>query len=126
MPMTSRFTLFLPGVLLCMGLVMVACAAEADPEAAAIQAPERVVAQEAAPTATGEQSSAAGERPPIINDLTPTASPELPSPTPLAAALPDLGPAPDFTNEVWLNSDGPLTLESLKGEVVLVEFWTFG
>jgi len=43
-----------------------------------------------------------------------------------AASLPDLGPAPDFTNELWLNSDRPLNLASLQGKVVLVEFWTFG
>ncbi len=43
-----------------------------------------------------------------------------------AAVLPDLGPAPDITNEVWLNSDQPLNLEALHGKVVLVEFWTFG
>jgi hypothetical protein len=43
-----------------------------------------------------------------------------------AASLPDLGPAPDFTNEIWLNSDRPLNLASLQGKVVLVEFWTFG
>ena len=40
--------------------------------------------------------------------------------------LPDLGPAPDITNQVWLNSDKPLTLADLQGKVVLVEFWTFG
>ena len=27
---------------------------------------------------------------------------------------------------VWLNSDHPLTLEALQGQVVLVEMWTFG
>ena len=34
-------------------------------------------------------------------------------------------PAPDFDNEVWLNSS-KLSLAALKGKVVLVEFWTFG
>ena len=33
--------------------------------------------------------------------------------------------APDFSKGVWLNS-GPLTLEGLRGRVVLVEFWTYG
>ena len=35
--------------------------------------------------------------------------------------------APEFTHaspDEWLNSD-PLTLEDLKGKVVLVDFWTF-
>lgn len=36
-------------------------------------------------------------------------------------------PAPEFTQtapQAWLNSK-PLTLEGLRGQVVLVEFWTF-
>src|SRR6266536_2007833 len=33
--------------------------------------------------------------------------------------------APWFAAGNWINS-GPLTLEKLRGRVVLVEFWTFG
>ena len=33
--------------------------------------------------------------------------------------------APEFAPGDWINSE-PLTLESLRGRVVLVEFWTFG
>jgi hypothetical protein len=40
--------------------------------------------------------------------------------------LPDLGEAPDITNQVWLNTDQPLPLEAVRGKVTLVEFWTFG
>ncbi len=37
----------------------------------------------------------------------------------------DQGKAPEFTGiEHWLNSD-PLTMESLRGKVVLVDFWTY-
>ena len=43
-----------------------------------------------------------------------------------ASALPVIGPAPAWENEVWINSDGPLPLEALRGKVVLLEFWTFG
>ena len=62
----------------------------------------------------------------------PAAVSAAPAVTPAAAAraapdLPDLGPAPDFHNDVWLNTDGQtLRLADLRGKVVLVEFWTFG
>jgi cytochrome c biogenesis protein CcdA/thiol-disulfide isomerase/thioredoxin len=36
------------------------------------------------------------------------------------------GNAPEFTGiNKWLNTDKPLTLASLKGKVVLVDFWTY-
>jgi len=55
---------------------------------------------------------------------------DLPAPIggslPASVALEDLGPAPELTGiDAWINSD-PLTLASLRGKVVLVEFWTFG
>jgi cytochrome c biogenesis protein CcdA/thiol-disulfide isomerase/thioredoxin len=43
-------------------------------------------------------------------------------------ALPDLGKAPNFTDtEQWFNTPGdkPLSIESLHGHVVLVDFWTY-
>ena len=43
-------------------------------------------------------------------------------------ALPRLGAAPDFTdNQRWFNTPGnrPLSLTSLRGHVVLVDFWTY-
>ena len=45
-----------------------------------------------------------------------------------AAKLPNLGGAPDFTGiTAWLNTprDAALSLASLKGRVVLVDFWTY-
>ena len=49
-----------------------------------------------------------------------------------AHALPDIGTAPEFTEtEDWFNtgagghSNTPLTLASLRGRVVLVDFWTY-
>ena len=47
-------------------------------------------------------------------------------PTVPATLLPDMGLAPDFDNEIWLNTDQPQNLANLRGRVVLVEFWTFG
>ncbi len=45
---------------------------------------------------------------------------------PSEVALEALGPAPEFTGiDAWINTD-PLTMGSLRGKVVLVEFWTFG
>jgi hypothetical protein len=46
-------------------------------------------------------------------------------PTKVVADLPNLGPAPEWSNDTWINSD-PLTLADLRGKVVLLEFWTFG
>ena len=40
--------------------------------------------------------------------------------------LPDLGPAPELHDSVWLNSDRALRLQDLRGQVVLLEMWTFG
>jgi hypothetical protein len=34
-------------------------------------------------------------------------------------------PAPDIAGGPWINSP-PLTLNALRGRVVLVEFWTYG
>jgi thiol-disulfide isomerase/thioredoxin len=42
------------------------------------------------------------------------------------ADLEDLGPAPELTNEVWLNTDTPLRLADLRGKVVAIDMWTFG
>lgn len=42
------------------------------------------------------------------------------------ASLPDLGPAPELTNETWLNVDAPLRLADLRGKVVVIDMWTFG
>jgi cytochrome c biogenesis protein CcdA/thiol-disulfide isomerase/thioredoxin len=43
-------------------------------------------------------------------------------------SLPDLGAAPEFTdNQRWFNTPGggPLTLAGLRGRVVIVDFWTY-
>ena len=42
------------------------------------------------------------------------------------SSLPDLGPAPELTNLVWLNTSSPLRLADLRGKVVGLEMWTLG
>ncbi len=42
-----------------------------------------------------------------------------------SSTLPDLGPAPELTNSVWLNTEAPLHLSGLRGKVVGLEMWTF-
>lgn len=39
--------------------------------------------------------------------------------------LPDYGPAPEISNESWLNVEQPLRLAGLRGKVVLLDMWTF-
>ena len=40
--------------------------------------------------------------------------------------LENYGLAPELTNQIWLNTDQPLRLENLRGQVVLLDMWTFG
>jgi thiol-disulfide isomerase/thioredoxin len=79
---------------------------------------------------TGCNDAAAG--PQSTSPADPTAPGEATAPsvdvrvTPVVPLpLPDSGPAPDFRNDIWINSE-PLRLADLEGKVVLVEFWTFG
>lgn len=37
----------------------------------------------------------------------------------------NFGAAPELENTVWLNTDAPLRLADLRGQVVLLEMWTF-
>lgn len=46
--------------------------------------------------------------------------------TPVEIELPNLGPAPELHNEIWLNTSEPLRLADLRGSVVLIDMWTFG
>ena len=40
---------------------------------------------------------------------------------PKLASLPDLGVAPELTNDTWLNVDAPLRLADLHGKVVIAD-----
>lgn len=43
----------------------------------------------------------------------------------ILAQLDNQGTPPELTNETWFNSE-PLQLADLRGNVVIVEFWTYG
>lgn len=77
------------------------------------------------PTATTIPPSATTipASPTTIPTATATAPP--PTATPIRSDLPDLGIAPEIANEIWINSDHPVRLADLRGQVVMVEFWTF-
>jgi thiol-disulfide isomerase/thioredoxin len=51
---------------------------------------------------------------------------QMDSAMPKLASLPDLGVAPELTNDIWLNVAAPLRLANLRGKVVIIDMWTFG
>ena len=63
----------------------------------------------------------------IIGILIPSCSPGLDNESTVEPSLlPVIGPAPELTNTIWLNTDQPLRLADLRGKVVLLDMWTFG
>ncbi|HSG18879.1 MAG TPA: hypothetical protein VLE70_21475 [Anaerolineae bacterium] len=104
-------------------LFSAACAASSEP-AAEVAQPTAATGSPSDLTAAPTEAQATAAIPTETPPNTPTSEPR-PTPQP-AVDLPNLGPAPDIANEVWLNTDRPLNLAALQGEVVLVEFWTFG
>lgn len=92
-------------------------ASTAPPKEAETPATERIIA---AATDTARDVA----RNPVPN--VPAEKPAAAEPKTLADYLPNLGPAPEISNDVWINSSEPLRLTDLRGKVVLIEFWTFG
>lgn len=75
-------------------------------------------------SAPTDPAPAASSAPATANAPAPTPAPA-PSNTPPRAA-PAGKPAPELSGGgAWLHSD-PLTLEGLRGKVVLIDFWTYG
>lgn len=82
-------------------------------------------------TASLTEPPAEEEQPLPEPEVSTTSNTEVPpsptsEPTEPRMVLDDFGLAPEFTNEVWLNTEGPLRLEDLRGSVVLLDMWTFG
>jgi hypothetical protein len=71
--------------------------------------------------AEGEANGVTGKSEPVTESENPASVTQA-----SRADLEDLGPAPELVNEIWLNTDLPLRLEDLRGNVVLLDMWTFG
>ncbi|MDX1415836.1 MAG: hypothetical protein R3293_16690 [Candidatus Promineifilaceae bacterium] len=70
---------------------------------------------------TTEMAAAPANETSTPKPATPTAVHTLPEPQ-----LPVIGPAPEWQNDTWINTETPLRIADLQGKVVLLEFWTFG
>jgi cytoskeletal protein RodZ len=124
----SKFLIMWLGVL----LVLAACSsAETNLTAESTEnteGSEEIVMAES--TSSEQPVSLTTEPAPTVSPPdSPTAQPaaeQPPTPEPIKADFPNLGVAPEIENEVWLNTDEPVTLASQRGKVVLLEFWTFG
>jgi hypothetical protein len=62
-----------------------------------------------------------------VDRFTPTSSPfkTTPTPHPVTHLLKDLGPAPALSSLEWINAE-PIRLTDLRGQVVMIEFWSYG
>ena len=112
--MMRKSLLVLFGILLLIGVLAAACGGPDDtPEAPAL-AETAMPSDSVTPDATTPE---------------PTAMPDPPTPTPMSLtgnAGGEVGDtAPEFSGITqWLSSD-PLTMEGLRGQVVLIDFWTY-
>jgi len=80
----------------------------------------------AACTSTRQDRPGGGGAQPVAGTDAPQAASTSAVPAGVRADLADFGPAPELENEVWLNTDQPLRLADLRGQVVLIDMWTFG
>ena len=108
------------------------------PEPPATAPPEPPATAAAEPTATASTPVAAANTPEPAVTAAPADTPEPPSPTAAPTEPPPPPPqcegtkggkvgncAPEFAGtQEWINS-GPLSMEGLRGKVVLIDFWTY-
>ncbi len=97
---------------------------EAEREATVEAIQTRVVEIRATQTA-GQPTAPAAPAPAPTPTVTVDSSAVTPEQAATLAKLRPQGEAPELLNEVWLNS-APLKLADLRGQVVIVEFWTYG
>ncbi len=108
-------------------MLLVACSASASPpdESAeeAVKPPDPTAADpvEAVEPTEPDPATEAPTAQPTEEAVIPTVSE-----APESESLPVIRPAPELQNEVWLNTDQPLRLADLRGQVVLLDMWTFG
>ena len=100
---------------------VVACSASVPP-------PDETIEEVIEPTAADPVEAADPTGEPSTAAESPTAQPTEAALTeePESESLPVIRPAPELENEVWLNTDQPLRLADLRGQVVLLDMWTFG
>ncbi len=123
----SRFINFL---IVLLGIVFILAACNASEANLTEKGAEEAEIKEETVTETGvstntEQDNSTNTEPVPATNTPSNATASQPS-EPARANFPNLGPAPEIENEVWLNTETPVTLASQRGKVVLVEFWTFG
>lgn len=99
---------------------VVACSASVPPPDESVEEVVEPTAADLVAAVEPTEGSSAAE--------SPTAQPteETVSEAPESEGLPIIRPAPELENEVWLNTDEPLRLADLRGQVVLIDMWTFG
>ena len=62
---------------------------------------------------------------PAQPQITPSAAVEDEEIIPAETLLKDLGAAPELKALTWVNAE-PVTLRDLRGQVVMIEFWSYG
>jgi len=109
-------------------LMLAGCALQMPPAADLVPPTLTPITSTSDEATTTDVTSPAAE--PVVEAVTePAVQAEVSNITPEQQAILDqlqnYGPPPELTNEIWLNSE-PLQLADLRGNVVIVEFWTYG